>query len=50
VERLKEILAGSGLDGEFIELCPQCRRDNVAEKFAFPPVMAKSGVIPYHTG
>jgi Fe-S oxidoreductase len=50
VERLKEVLAGSGLDGEFTELCPQCRRDDVAEKFAFPPVTVKSGVIWHQTG
>jgi heterodisulfide reductase subunit C len=50
VERLKEVLDGSGLDGEFTELCPQCRRDDVAEKFAFPPVSAKSGVIRHQTG
>jgi Fe-S oxidoreductase len=47
VERLKETLAGKGLDGEFTELCPQCRRDDVAEKMAFPPVLAKSEV-PRH--
>ena len=50
VERLKEVLDGSGLDGEFTELCPQCRRDDVAEKFAFPPVSAKSGGIRHQTG
>ena len=50
VERLKEVLAGSGLDGEFTELCPQCRRDEVAEKLAFPPVSAKSEVVRHHTG
>lgn len=50
VERLKEIMTEMGLDGEFTELCPQCRRDDVAEKFAFPPVTAKSGVIRHHTG
>jgi hypothetical protein len=50
VERLKEVLAGNGLDGEFTELCPQCRRDDVAEKFAFPPVTVKSGVIRHQTG
>ena len=50
VERLKEVLDGSGLDSEFTELCPQCRRDEVAEKFAFPPVSAKSGVIRRQTG
>jgi len=48
VERLKEVLDGSGLDGEFIELCPQCRRDDMAEKLAFPPVLAKSGVTRHH--
>jgi Fe-S oxidoreductase len=42
VERLKEVLAGKGLADEFVELCPQCRRDNVAEKLAFPPVQVKS--------
>lgn len=45
MERLKEVLAGKGLADEFVELCPQCRRDNVAEKMAFPTVLAKSGVI-----
>jgi len=50
VERLKEIMADMGLDGEFTELCPQCRRDDVAEKFAFPPVSAKSGVVRHQTG
>ena len=49
-ERLKEILAGSGLAGEFIELCPQCRRDDMAEKLAFPTVLAKSGVTRHHPG
>jgi hypothetical protein len=44
VERLKEVLARKGLAGEFIELCPQCRRDDMAEKLAFPPVPVKSGV------
>jgi len=44
VERLKEVLAGTGLTSEFIELCPQCRRDDVARKLAFPPVPVKSGV------
>jgi len=50
VERLKEILAESGLAGEFAELCPQCRRDDVAGKLAFPPVLAKSGVTRHHPG
>jgi heterodisulfide reductase subunit C len=50
VERLKEIMTEMGLDSEFTELCPQCRRDDVAEKFAFPPVPVKSGVIRHHTG
>ena len=48
VERLKEVLASSGLDAEFTELCPQCRRDEVAKKFAFPPVLAKSGAPQAH--
>jgi Fe-S oxidoreductase len=47
-ERLKEVLAGSGLAGEFTELCPQCRRDDMAEKLAFPPGPAKSGVNRHH--
>lgn len=42
VERLKEVLAGKGLAGEFVELCPQCRRDSVAEKMAFPVVLVNS--------
>jgi len=50
MERLKEVMAEMGLDGEFTELCPQCRRDDVAEKFAFPPVPVKSGVIRHHPG
>jgi Fe-S oxidoreductase len=48
VERLKEVLAGKGLADEFIDLCPQCRRDDVAEKLAYPPVLAKSGVPQHH--
>lgn len=48
MERLKEILAGMGLAGEFTELCPQCRRDDMAEKLAFPTVLAKSGVTRHH--
>jgi len=48
VERLKEVLAGKGLSDEFVELCPQCRRDNVAEKLAFPPVLAKSEESRHH--
>jgi len=48
VERLKEVLDGKGLAGEFIELCPQCRRDDMAEKLAFPPVPVKSGVPRHH--
>lgn len=48
MERLKEILAEKGLSDEFVELCPQCRRDNTAEKMAFPPVLTKSGVPQHH--
>jgi Fe-S oxidoreductase len=48
VERLKEVLAGKGLAGEFIELCPQCRRDDMAEKLAFPMVPVKSEVTRHH--
>jgi Fe-S oxidoreductase len=43
VERLKGILDEMGLEGEFIELCPQCRRSDTAEKLAFPQVQVKSG-------
>jgi Fe-S oxidoreductase len=49
VERLKEVLAGKGLAGEFTELCPQCRRDDVAGKLAFPMVPVKSGVPRHHS-
>jgi Fe-S oxidoreductase len=49
VERLKEVLAGNGLAGEFVELCPQCRRDDVAGKLAFPMVPVKSGVPRHHS-
>ena len=45
VERLREILAGKGLDGEFIELCPKCRLNDVAGKLAFLMVPVKSRVI-----
>ena len=48
MERLKEVLAGKGLAGEFTELCPQCRRDDVAGKVAFPPVSVKSGEPQHH--
>lgn len=48
VERLKEIMAEMGLAGEFIELCPQCRRDDAAGKLAFPTGLAKSGVTRHH--
>ena len=48
VERLKEVLAGKGLANEFVELCPQCRRDDTAEKLAFPALLVKSvGVRQY---
>jgi Fe-S oxidoreductase len=41
-DRLKEILARNGLDGEFVELCAQCRRNDVAAKLAFLTVPVKS--------
>jgi Fe-S oxidoreductase len=48
VERLKEVLAEKGLADEFVDLCPQCRRDDVAEKLAYPPVLAKSEGTRHH--
>jgi Fe-S oxidoreductase len=47
-ERLKEVLAGGGLDSEFTQLCPQCRRDDVAQKLAFLPVLAQSSATQRH--
>jgi Fe-S oxidoreductase len=50
VERLKEILAEKGLSDEFVELCPQCRRDDIAEKLSFRSVPVKSGEPQHRSG
>ncbi|MGQ9546917.1 MAG: 4Fe-4S dicluster domain-containing protein [Dehalococcoidia bacterium] len=50
LERLKEIMAGTSLGDEFIELCPQCRRDNMAGKLAVYAALGKLQATRYHPG
>jgi Fe-S oxidoreductase len=50
VERLKEVLAGTGRADDFVDLCPQCRRDDTAEKLAFPAALVQSTATRHHPG
>jgi heterodisulfide reductase subunit C len=41
IDRLHEILKELKLSSEYSNLCPQCRRDDVAEKVAYPAPAAR---------
>jgi len=48
LKRLNEILGGKGLDSGFVQLCPQCRQDDMAGKLAVRTVLAKSRLPRHH--